>query len=234
MPEFKVLDLFSGIRSADSASDSSESDFVLSPSAKSSPSADRSSPSTGPGSIALKTYRRENIARVKHESLQRGSLARTSVTQATAPDLQGLAQAYGERLYVPFAWWDRTTACWRTWQRCLIEGWARFSETWPRSGMTRSGIAYQLPALVSPSLGTDSGLLPTITANEGKGSARSRYRGSTQYRGAKMSEGLRTGEADPIYTDPSFAEAAMGFPRGWTQLETPLLPSSQKSSGAKS
>lgn len=219
--------------SADSASDSNEPACEPLPSARSSPTADRSSPSAGPGSIALKTYRRENIARVKHESLQRDSLAKTSATLAMAPDLQALVQVYGEKSYVPFAWWDRSTACWRTWQRCLIEGWARFSETWPRSGMTRSGIAYQLPVLASPTLETGSGLLPTITANEGKGSGRSRYRGSTQFRGGKMSEGLRTGVDDPIYTDPTFAEAAMGFPRGWTQLETPSPPLSQKSSGER-
>ena len=213
----------------DSPLGSNEQDFTLSPSASSTPSAEPSSGSTGQPSSRLKTYRREGIAEARRESLRQDSLAKASVSQASAPALPIIVQDYGGKLYEPFAWYDPNTDCWRTWQRCLIEGWARFSATWPRSGMTRNGIAYQLPALVSPTLGTESGLLPTIVANEGKGSARSRYQGSTEYRGVKMSEGLRTGATDPIYTDPSFAEAAMGFPRGWTLLETPLPRSSQKS-----
>jgi hypothetical protein len=62
--------------------------------------------------------------------------------------------------------------------------------------------------------------LPTITANEGKGSGRKRYRGSKHFRGAKMSEGLRTCQSDPIYTHPNFAEAAMGYEKDWTLVET--------------
>lgn len=61
--------------------------------------------------------------------------------------------------------------------------------------------------------------LPTIGKNEPKGASRNRYRGSVHFRGAKMCEGLRISEDDPIYLHPSFAEAAMGFPIGWTELE---------------
>lgn len=62
-------------------------------------------------------------------------------------------------------------------------------------------------------------LLPTMGANEFKGASRNRYVGSKHFRGAKMSEGLRTTSTDPIYLNPSFAEIVMGFPRGWTDLE---------------
>jgi hypothetical protein len=61
--------------------------------------------------------------------------------------------------------------------------------------------------------------LPTIGKNEPKGASRNRYRGSAHFRAAKMSEGLRTCEDDPIYLHPSFAEAVMGYPIGWTALE---------------
>lgn len=60
--------------------------------------------------------------------------------------------------------------------------------------------------------------LPTIGKNEPKGASRKRFLGSQHFRGAKMSEGLRTCEEDPTYLHPSFAEAAMGFPIGWTEL----------------
>lgn len=48
--------------------------------------------------------------------------------------------------------------------------------------------------------------------------------GSAHFRGAKMSEGLRTCETDPTYLHPSFAEAVMGFPIGWTELEPAETP----------
>ena len=71
--------------------------------------------------------------------------------------------------------------------------------------------------------------LPTLGKNEPKGSSRKRFRDSEHFRGAKMSEGLRISESDPIYLHPSFAEAVMGFPIGWTELERQATPSSRKS-----
>ena len=50
--------------------------------------------------------------------------------------------------------------------------------------------------------------------------APSRYLGSKHFRGAMMSEGLRTSLTDPIYTHPNFAEAAMGYAKDYTLLET--------------
>lgn len=79
--------------------------------------------------------------------------------------------------------------------------------------------------------------LPTITANEGKGSGKDRFIGSPNFRASKMSEGLRTSKTDPIYLNPSFAEVVMGFPIGWTALnasETPSSPKSRKSSAKPS
>jgi len=42
-----------------------------------------------------------------------------------------------------FAWYDPDTRSWRTSQATLVLGSDEFSETWPRSGMTRNGTAYQ-------------------------------------------------------------------------------------------
>lgn len=60
--------------------------------------------------------------------------------------------------------------------------------------------------------------IPTIGANEGKGSSKNRYIGSPDFHGAKMSEGLRTCETDPIYLNPLFGELVMMWPLGWTDL----------------
>lgn len=66
-----------------------------------------------------------------------------------------------------FAWYDRETSCWRTSQGTFLSGSDLFSETWPRSGTTRAGCAYELP---TPALPTgepgSSSLLPTpMTVN---------------------------------------------------------------------
>lgn len=97
-----------------------------------------------------------------------------------------------------------------------------FLQTWPSSGLMLRGKCYELPMLERRTVETESLSLPTVTANESKGSGANRFIGAKHFRGAKMSEGLRTCETDPIYLNPLFAELAMGFPLGWTLLEMPL------------
>ncbi len=119
-------------------------------------------------------------------------------------------------------WFARLVAGkWITRQRDLFSDlqWEEFSETWPRAGMMRNGIVYQQEPLDQSIKETGFLSLPTIVKNESKGSARNRYIGSIHFRGAKMSEGLRICESDPIYLNPCFAEAVMGFPIGWTDLQ---------------
>gem|GEM_PF-708038 len=95
--------------------------------------------------------------------------ARISHSLAQAPDLPGLARDSFGHSCEPFAWYDPESRSWRTWQRCLVEGWEIFSGTWPRSGMTRSGIAYRRPPLVPLTDATASGsLLPTPEASNTK------------------------------------------------------------------
>lgn len=184
------------------------------------------------------------------------SPVRTSALRARALASLASGAAYGSIMPALLATFDPASLSWRTSERCFIEGWMPFSEPWPRSGMMRSGIAYQLPPLAHLTDETASGwlptprkndaekrgdfdmhnlrngfpaavkrlFLPTISKQEPKGSSRKRYLGSQHFRGAKMSEGLRTCEDDPIYLHPCFAEAVMGFPIGWTELEAPETP----------
>ena len=81
----------------------------------------------------------------------------------------------GERWHGSLARWDHATRSWRTPQCSLLEGLDVFSETWPRSGMTRSGIAFQLPPSAPLTRGTASGSslcvkpthhVPTPTASD--------------------------------------------------------------------
>ena len=89
------------------------------------------------------------------------SPARTSATPAAAPASRVPGRDYGASSPDLLASYDPDTSSWRTSQRCLVEGWTAFSETWPRSGLMRSGIAYRLPPLVHLTAGTGFGSLPT-------------------------------------------------------------------------
>lgn len=156
--------------------------------------------------------------------LQRAFPAKTYHSLERVPAFPECVRDSSGALFEPLAWWDGQSFCWRTWQRSWTEEWELFLEPWPRSGMTRCGIAYQRQPLALPISETGYGLLPTIGANEGKGSSSKRYVGSPHFRGAKMSEGLRTCLSDPIYTHPNFAEAVMGYPKDWTLVETRSSP----------
>ena len=70
----------------------------------------------------------------------------------------------GQKLPELLAMYSRDSSSWKTSQRCLVDGLQTFLETWPRSGMTVSGIAYQLPPLALRTAVIGSGLLPTPTA----------------------------------------------------------------------
>lgn len=99
--------------------------------------------------------------------LRQAFRVRTYHTQERVPDFQeSVLVLDGGRRVEPFAWYDHSTRCWRTWQRCLIEGWEPYSAAWPRSGMTRNGIAYQLQPLALPTSGIGSGLWHTPRAND--------------------------------------------------------------------
>lgn len=100
------------------------------------------------------------------------SPARTSALPARAPVLLASEADYGASLRESLATFDRDSSSWRTSQLCLVEGTARFLETWPRSGMTLSGTAFRLPPLARLIAATESGsLLPTPSHMQAAGSA---------------------------------------------------------------
>jgi hypothetical protein len=102
------------------------------------------------------------------------SPARTSRTPESAPASMASAADCGPNTRESFASFDRDTSLWRTSQLCFTGEWSEFSETWPRSGMTRSGKAFELPMLARHTGENESGLLPTPTdVSKGGGSSRS-------------------------------------------------------------
>lgn len=104
---------------------------------------------------------------LKSMSSAAGSPARTSASQEKGRVLTAAALAFGRKSPVSFATFDPLSYSWRTSQLSLEGGLTEFSETWPRSGMMRSGIAYQSEDLALPMRGIGFGLLPTPTVGGG-------------------------------------------------------------------
>src|SRR6266550_2099603 len=94
------------------------------------------------------------------------SPARIFPTPASERESTESAAGFGASTRASFANYDRATSSWRTSQLCLDGELSVFSETWPKSGMTRSGKAYELPTLELPIEENESGFWPTPTANE--------------------------------------------------------------------
>lgn len=133
--------------------------------------------------------------------------------RASGPGSPELVLGSGAKLFEPFAWFDRDTQSWRTWQRCLDGEWELFSGIWPRSGMMRNGIAYRLDTLARPTSEIVSGLLPTPRKSRG-------YTNPTL--GKPRNDCVTTSIlGEPVLgmrPEPEFVEWKMGFPIGWTEL----------------
>lgn len=93
-------------------------------------------------------------------SFAAGSPARISVTPARALGSLASGPGSGASTFESFASFDLDSSSWRTSQRCLLEGWTSYSETWPRAGMMRSGTAYRLPPLAPLTAVTGSSSSP--------------------------------------------------------------------------
>ena len=112
-----------------------------------------------------------------------------------------------------FAWYDRATRYWRTCQATLVSGSDKFSGSWPRSGMTRSGTAYQRrPSAPITAEIASSSSLPTPTSRDYKDGTAPRIRDGRLQRDT-------LGRAIGGPPNPTWVEWLMGFPTGWTDLE---------------
>ena len=122
---------------------------------------------------------------------------------------------------------DPISSSWKTSQLSLDVGLANSSETWPRSGMMRNGIAYELRPLATRTNGTVSGLLPTPRYSDGKKGSGIRKDGGGAYGiGYVIARLLGLSQQTTTKFDPAFSELLMGYPIGWTDLGDSETPSS--------
>ena len=100
---------------------------------------------------------------VKTSALPERAQESTESDPASGPTWRGWSAKY-----------DPATSMWRTAQCSLLEGSDESSVTWPRSGMTRDGMLWELPTLELSTSETDSGLWPTPVADD-TGSRTAKY-----------------------------------------------------------
>lgn len=151
---------------------------------------------------------------------------------------------FGRNFIGSFASYDRDSSSWKTSQACLTGELTAFLETWPKSGMTRNGTAYQLAPLVPLTSESGFGYLPTPQAsdwfdatvemnlkvihmkeNGGERPSGAKIGSSLRWCREFVTEQMRTGGE----LNPEWREVLMGFPIGWTELSPPEMPSSRKS-----
>ena len=155
--------------------------------------------------------------------LPEGFHAKTCQQQESRQALTVSEVDYGPSLPVLLASYNRDTQSWKTSQASLVatgdDGLDEFLETWPRSGMTRNGIAYQLPTLAYRTSGTEFGFWPTPAAVDYKGS---RTPESLALVGRQERNSLRDflrSQYQALYPPIVTVESMMGFPIGHTDLK---------------
>lgn len=155
--------------------------------------------------------------------LQRAFPASRSVTREISAEPM-TSETCGRQPQMSFAEWDRGSCIWKTSQRSLLLDISeQSSPIWPRSGMTRHGIAYQRRSSAIHTSATGLGLLPTPTVSQGRNKTSGRKPDSQHHDGVTLLDWiwLNVGREK---RRPCFEEWMMGFPIGWTALEVLETP----------
>src|SRR3990167_8815197 len=111
--------------------------------------------------------------------------------QDSAPASMGSVADYGPSSSGSFVSYVPASCSWRTWQRCLNEGWEEFLETWPTAGLMRNGECFRLRKSERPTSARGCFFLPTPAASDRKGSVsaeRAAERAAESSRGVRLPE----------------------------------------------
>lgn len=148
--------------------------------------------------------------------------AKTSAQQAKGQGSQVKNQDSGWKWPGSFARYDRDTCSLKTRQLSLLGDSELYSETLPQWGLMLDGELLLLPMSELPIFERESGLLPTPTVTDHKGSTPYRVQRRERLNNGftlrewlgKFSKGNET-----VYPSPGFLENMQGFPEGWTELK---------------
>jgi len=169
---------------------------------------------------------------ISSQGVSRARICRPRVAEL---ELKASVQGYGVKCTALLASLDPNTQLWKTSGTSLLarttnqaDGSDVFSRTWPRSGMMRSGTAYQLRRLVPTTTAKESGLLPTPLKTDGF--AIGQFSLETQLK-AELRGYQRRFYAPLIINGYSIGEVCLtcekmlGYPERWTELEQSATPS---------
>ncbi len=217
--------------------DSPSPDSTTPGSVNPTPTAGESSPDAGPAYLSMKTYARLSP---QSESIfsPEDFPAKTSVSLDAVPGLAGNAADYGLSSPGLLASFDPDTSSWRTCQASLFEGWEEFSETWPRSGTTRSGTAYRLPPSAPHIYERGSSFWPTPTVDSASGRTTPYSQGGVPLQVAVRWRTPTVGMVNQAHSrDPEYAEKLAA--RGQTvtlaaQVQSWPTPTANRRSGLQS
>jgi hypothetical protein len=158
------------------------------------------------------------------------SHAKTSAMLVLALELGENDPVCGRPSRASLANFDPDTSSWRTSQRCLIEGWERFSETWPESGMTRSGRLYRRAPWALHTCDDGCSLWPTPTASmDERGFGIPLHENTGRYKLSTVRRVHALVGEHGWRIHPNFTEALMGLPTDWTEIKQSGIPSSRRS-----
>lgn len=167
------------------------------------------------------------LSRASHASRS----ARPICLPATPQRIRGI---FGRNSKPSFAYYDRNSSSWKTWQPSFHEITSdEYSGNWPRWGTIRNGVARPRKPAVHPIAGIDSGshlTYPTPKANDAdnRGNAGERRRKWPGLHAVVADElGIPIGET--IILNPVWIEWLMDWPQGWTDPVAPVAESELES-----
>lgn len=151
------------------------------------------------------------------------SRARTSALPGKVPALMEKNQGYGVTWHASLMMFDRNSCTWKIHHSLFPEDLPESLVTLPAWGLMRDGELWERSTPDFITIGNVSGLLPTPTATDHKGSTPyqvQRRINHHQHNGLTLREWLaKYSKAEKtVYPNPGFLEVAMGWPQGWTEL----------------
>jgi hypothetical protein len=235
--------LISSAALEDLQSGSKEPECKQSLSASKNPIASKSCAADGRASQSMTTFENSQQSDLPEmESASTRSLAvspaKTSVMLVMALELKENDPGSGLSSRASLANYDHDSSSWKTSQRCLIEGWEPFSETFPESGMTRSGRLYPRAPWALHTCDDECSLWPTPTASmDGRGFGIPLHENTGRYKLSTVRRVHALVIEHGWRIHPHFTEALMGFPMDGSaiaQSETQLCPTLPKQSAEQS
>ena len=227
--------------SEDSASQQDGQDSKQSPSVRTNPTASKSSKTIGPMSQSSPTSEISTGQSTEGQlSLPEGFHVKMYQSEThREKESTERGQDSGWKCAVLLAKRGRLSRSWKTQQTCLNGDLEEFSGTWPRSGMMRNGIAYQLPTLARPISGIGYGLWPTPETGMGQRG----YQHPSKVLSGSSTHHVTVNDFAMAYfgikkLPPFIAEWLMGFPIDFTLIDRkdskPSVTPSSPRSHAKS